>query len=624
MESGAERVEPDSRARPNAPVELIGEGLLLAALVAAPWIYGSVEDTARYALCAVLLVATSLFVWPDLRERRMPPGLGIALAVPAFALAQIALGQTVAPFLTVEASVVGLAMALVWASIDARAGSTSTHTSRRLALALLAVCASESAFAAFQWSTDRTSLFGQKSGLQTMPFGSYVNHNNFAGLVSLGVPLAIAMAIGDLRRSGKLTPRGLALMGLACGLAITVLASGSRGGTIALAFGLLALVWITGDLRRGHKQEGHHRSWLAPLALGVGILVVAVLAVPASTRSRLVNFFDKGGSISYRIDIGRASLRAFASRPILGSGLGAFADAAAPFKAGHGDVRSERAEADLIEFAVEGGLVLIVGLLLFARFAWKSTHHEMVHGRDRSGRWLRAGALASCLTMLFHSLFDFGFRIPANALAFAVLLGIATAGSDGARPSTALRSRVLIVFLAALALACAYRSIGAAHERAALARTSPESRLDALQTLVDAHPYLDDARRQRGLAWMTLAYSRGQYDVTRLQRAHADLQAVVNARPQWGEARADLGWAKYYEGKTDEAKAEMLLATRCDPTHIGVGIAYAQMLAWSGDTRAAIGEVSRLRRANPDWARSSARDLAASWSKDPAILGNIP
>ena len=614
----------EERAGPRVPFELIGEGLLLAALVVAPWVYGSVEDTARFALCAVLLLATILYVWPDIREQRLPRGLLLALALPLLGLAQVVLRQTVAPFLTIEAAVIGFAMAMVWASIDTRAASTSTHTSRRLATALLAVCASESAFAAFQWSTDRTILFGEKSGLQTMPFGSYVNHNNFAGLVSLGVPLAIAMAIGDLRRSGKLTPRGLGLMGLACGLAITVLASGSRGGAMALVFGLVALVRITGDLRRKHRQEAHPRSWLAPLALGAGILVVAALAVPASTRDRLLNLFDKNGSIGYRLDIGRASLRAFASRPILGSGLGAFADAAAPFKAGHGDVRSERAEADLIEFAVEGGLVLIAGLLLFARFAWKSAHHEMVHGRDRGGRWLRAGALASCLTMLFHSLFDFGFRIPANALAFAVLLGVATASSDGARPSTALRCRVVVALLAALALACAYRSIGAAQERAALARTSPESRLDALQNLVDAHPYLDEARRRRGLAWMTLAYSRGQYDAMRLQRARADLQVVVNARPQWGEARADLGWAKYYEGKTDEAKAEMLLATRSDPTHIGVGIAYAQMLAWSGDTRSAIGEVSRLRRANPDWTRSSALDLAASWTRDPTILANIP
>src|SRR4029078_4177433 len=102
----------------------------------------------------------------------------------------LALRQSVAPFVTMEASIVGLSMALVWASVDARAASTSTNTARRLAAALLVTCAAESGFAAFQWSTDRTALFGQRGDFQTTPFGSYVNHNNFAGLVSLGVPLA--------------------------------------------------------------------------------------------------------------------------------------------------------------------------------------------------------------------------------------------------------------------------------------------------------------------------------------------------------------------------------------------------------------------------------------------------
>ena len=233
-------------------------------------------------------------------------------------------------------------------------------------------------------------------------------------------------------------------------------------------------------------------------------------------------------------------------------------------------------------------------------------------------------ALSACATMLFHALFDFGFRIPANALAFAVLLGIATAGSGGAPARGSLRGHALLSLLAVLALACGYRSLGAARERAALARNSPESRLDALQSLVDAHPYLDQARRQRGLAWMALAYSHGRYDPQRLQRAHADLQAVVNARPQWAEARADLGWVKYTQGRSGEAKAEMFKASRFDPTHVGVGIAYAQVLAWSGDPWAATEEVSRLRTMNPGWSRASARELASSWTRDSSILAKIP
>jgi O-antigen ligase len=608
----------------RVPLDLVGEGLLLAALVVAPWLYGSVEDTVRYSLCAVLLVSSGLCLWPDLCQGRLPRGVGIAMLFPAFALVQIALGQTLAPVLTVEAAIVGFSLALVWALVDGRAASAATNSSSRLALAFLVVCVAESAFAAVQWSADRAALFGQRGGLQTMPFGSYVNHNNFAGLVSMGAPLAVAMAVGDLRRSGKLSPWGLGLLGVACGLTITVFASGSRGGAVALVFGLLTLAWITSDIRRKATDPGGHRSWLGPFTIGVVILVAAALAVPSPTRARLARLFETSGSIAYRVDIAAASLRAFAGRPLLGSGLGGFGDAAAPFKTGHGDVRSNRAEADLLEFPVEGGLALIVILVLFGRFAWRSARHELINGRSRSGKWLRAGALASSSTMLVHSLFDFGFRIPANALAFAVVLGIGTASSSGPKPAGATARRAFISFLAALALACVYRSVGAASERGALARTSPESRLAALDGVVESHPYLDGARRQRGLAWLALAYSHGQYDVVRLQRAHDDLQGVLKLRPGWGEARTDLGWVKYYQGRTEEAKQEMGEAARLDPTHIGIGLAYAQVLAWSGETARAVEELARLRRTNPSWPRSSARELAASWTRDDSILANIP
>ena len=152
------------------------------------------------------LVASFLFAWPDLRAGSRPRGLRFALAFPVLGLAQIVTRQTVAPWFTVEAMMVGFAMAMVWAVVDARTGTSSTDSGRRLTWGLLAVCASESTFAAVQWSTDKRSLFGEQSELQTMPFGSYVNHNNFAGLVSLGVPLALAMAIVVLlvKRRGSL------------------------------------------------------------------------------------------------------------------------------------------------------------------------------------------------------------------------------------------------------------------------------------------------------------------------------------------------------------------------------------------------------------------------------------
>jgi len=123
---------------------------------------------------------------------------------------------------------------------------------------------------------------------------------------------------------------------------------------------------------------------------------------------------------------------------------------------------------------------------------------------------------------------------------------------------------------------------------------------------------------------MTLAYSSNGYEPTRLGRARADLEQTLETRPQWGEAHADLAWVKYLEGRSDEARGEMAKAIQFDPTHLGIGIASAQLLAWSGDVNAAVMELSRLRKRNPEWSQARAREVAAAWTKDPNLLAAIP
>ena len=595
----------------------------MGAIVISPWAYGAVEDVARYVLCFVVCIASVLSVAGEARDGTLSRGTIWILVLPGFAMAQWMLGQTVAPLITLESVLVVTSMAAVWAAVHERAGARATNMGRRLAMALIISASAQCLFAAVQWSLNRTALYGRTSGLQTMPFGSYVNHNNFAGFVSLALPVAIAMALGDLRRSGRLTPRGLALLGTACGLAITVFASGSRGALVALFIGLSALTVFS--IQRGGQESPQAAAFRRFAILAVAVLLIgAISAIPGITRSRLLNVFEIGGSGLYRIDMLMASVRAFAERPVMGYGLGAFGDAVAPFKLGHGDVRSDRAEGDAIEFLVEGGALLVLALFAFGVFVWREAAEPIARGRDRSGRWLRLGALAGCFTMLVHSLFDFGFRIPANALAFAILLGIATATTDDEpRPAPRLWGSIFLILVLSVAGLCAYRAVGAAGEKAAQVRTSPEGRVSALGPVLDKHPYLTNARRRRAIAWTALAYSTAGYDRVRLDRARADLERVVRDRPRWGEAWADLAWVKYLGAHTEEAQKDMSLATALDPTHIGIGLSHAQLLVLLGDTSSAVTEIRRLRSVNPQWHVESARSAARAFTENERLIESI-
>lgn len=607
MDAGGESFK-DS---PAAAAGRGGEALLVLCLVGAPWFLGGASDAVRYAIAATVLASAGLAILPLSYAGFWPRRTLWGLALPAFAVVQLAAGSSAAPVATFEAALVAAGASAAWLAVDARAGHDVTRWGRALAAAIVAVCLSQALFAAVQWSGDPRSLFGRVSDLQTMPFGSYVNHNNFAGLVLLGAPLALGLGFGDIRRSGRLTPLGLLLLSVAAILMIAIAGSGSRGGIIALAVGL-----ATFAVRAPVRHRPGFR-WI--LALGtLAVIGVAIASVSRPIRDRFADF--GGGSATYRVEMARAAAEAFASRPGLGAGLGAFGDFVTPFKRGFGDVRSDRAEADLIEVPVEIGLVGMVALAAFIREVFRAA---AVTDRSRSARWLRAGAFTSCAAMIAHTAFDFGFRLPANALVFAVALGLATASPEG-HHVRARGAMALPVLFGLLSLLAAYRGLGARAAEAALSQASPEGRLQALDDVLRVHPYLDGARRQRALAWMNLAYSKGRYDGSRLERAEQDFAVVLRLRPQWGLAWADRGWNAYFRGDNARAREYFARAASLDPTHVGIGTSRAQFLVWAGSIVEAVEEVRRLRLAERAWSREAARRLVASWTHDSALLASIP
>jgi O-antigen ligase len=586
-------------------------------------LHGGAQDVVRYGLTAGALLASALFLAPLAVAGPFPRLSALAFVPSAIGLLQATAQTSVAPVRTLEAALVAAGASAVFVSIRARAGTDLTAAGRRVAWVVVGTCLAQAMFAAWQWSSNPRSLFGRVSDFQTMPFGSYVNHNNFAGLAVMGALVSLGLAGGEIRKTGRLGPLGLGLAATSLLLALATLASGSRGGALALFIAVSFFGWSRFSRRKGRGQPAWSvGSWLLKVA---GLVVLAGLmlwVMPETTRHRMVSF--GGGSTAYRIEMARVAMAAWSTRPALGGGIGAFGDFATPFKRGYGDVRSDRAESDLVEWVAETGLL---GVIAFV--ALFSVAARLAVSVDRTGaqRWLRGGAWAAAIGMLAHSLFDFGFRLPANALVFAALLGIATADAASNPPPGSVRSRWLTGLVASLLVGAglaAYRGVGASRETQALGRATPEARLSALDGVLARHGYLDEARRARALSWMNLAYARGRYNETRLDRAERDLRVALLLRPQWGLAWADFGWVAFFRGDTAAADSRFEAAVRLDPTHVGIGTSRGQAFAWSGRVADAVQEVQRLRSANPAWSRTAARQLVASWTTDATLLASVP
>jgi O-antigen ligase len=252
-------------------------------------------------------------------------------------------------------------------------------------------------------------------------FGSYVNHNHFAGVMEMLTPIPLVLSMGHLFKGGK-----RALVAFCAGLmATTIFLSGSRGGMIAFIFQAV----LFGGLAFGKKRSPR-------IALGLIALCAFVLA--------LIFFLDKGRSLIHlgdlgpgiRLDITRDSLRMFSHRPILGWGLGTFPTVYPRYRTFYTNLFINEAHNDYVQLLVETGL-LGFGLMLW--FAVRLYQYGLPTSRRWEFQWdwaLSFAALLGCTGILVHSFVDFNLQIPANAALFYTLCGLAAS-----RPSEALSRR---------------------------------------------------------------------------------------------------------------------------------------------------------------------------------------
>jgi O-antigen ligase len=154
-------------------------------------------------------------------------------------------------------------------------------------------------------------------------------------------------------------------------LAIAVVASGSRGPVVGLAFGLLVLLALTATNPRARLRL------LVVAGAALGSVVAVIQTVPSSTLSRSLEVIVASGSdlsSNGRAQLWSAAWDGFVHNPLLGIGTGGFADLRGDELYPHNF---------LLESAVELGIVgvlavaaLVVWTLVRLARAWRATRDE--------------------------------------------------------------------------------------------------------------------------------------------------------------------------------------------------------------------------------------------------------
>jgi len=253
-------------------------------------------------------------------------------------------------------------------------------------------------------------------------YGPYVNHNHYAGLMEMLVPIPLVFSL----TRGAQGPRKI-MAGIAAALmAGTIFLSGSRGGMLAFVvqIGLLAVVVVRGQ--RSRKVTLALATFLVigvalVLWLGGSELVHRLATIHADTRTEI--------SGDTRVDIDRDALKMSARRPILGWGLGTFPDVYPQFRSFHTNFFINEAHNDYLQLLVEMGFLGFATMLWFLWTVYRNAIRKLKNWPQDTNGAVALAALLGVTGILVHSFVDFNLQIPANAALFYVLCAVAATES---------------------------------------------------------------------------------------------------------------------------------------------------------------------------------------------------
>jgi O-antigen ligase len=249
-------------------------------------------------------------------------------------------------------------------------------------------------------------------------YGPYVNHNHYAGLMEMLMPIPLVISLaGDVRRSR----RALAALAAAV-MASTIFLSGSRGGMAAFAAQMALLAGFVLKRRKNWKAAFAFGAFLI-IALGLlawlggGELVERLASINTGTRAEL-----SGGT---RLTIDRDALKMFAKKPVLGWGLGVFPDVYPQFSSLGTNLQVGMAHDDYLQLLVEMGALGFATVLWFLLTLFRSALRNLGNQSADTNTAVTLAAMLGVSGILVHSFVDFNLQIPANAALFYALCVVA-------------------------------------------------------------------------------------------------------------------------------------------------------------------------------------------------------
>lgn len=391
-----------------------------AVLLGGPLAFGAVQPWARFALEAS--AATLLALWTIQQMRRGEVRIaGNPLFAPMLAFAAIAVVQLITCSTAYRyATQSQLALYAAYGAFCFLIVQLLRRTRqiKRLAFVFTTYAVAVAFFALLQGLSATGKLYWlRQPSIGGWIYGPYVNHNHYAGLMEMLLPIALAVALSHYSSTAQKISASLAAMLIA----ITIFLSGSRGGMVAFA----AQVTILSVVILRHKRN---RAVFLVAILALLAVALAVWMIDSTSVSRLASIAaETHGEISggTRVNIDRDTLRMFIHRPLLGWGLGTFAEVYPQFRSFYTDFLINEAHNDYLQFLAEMGLPGLLVMVWFIAAIYRNAWRKLEGWPSNINGSVTLASTLAVTGILVHSFVDFNLQIPANAAFFYSLSVIA-------------------------------------------------------------------------------------------------------------------------------------------------------------------------------------------------------
>jgi O-antigen ligase len=246
------------------------------------------------------------------------------------------------------------------------------------------------------------------TGYHDFVMGPIVYHTHFAVFIETILPIALFLALSEVRNS-------YTFLGVSAVLVTAVVISASRGGLIVVCFEVLGVLLLS---HRQKPKAGRRIGLLALILAGV----TAVLTLIVGYETASARFYSEALTVG-RIQFAMSTLHMIAQRPWVGWGLGCWPAVYPAFATLDPGAIVNQAHCDWLQWTAEGGLPVGFAMLSFAFWAIKPATRSI---------W-GIGVIA----VLVHAAFDYPFSRPAVG-AWPILILSMVAATQHRRESRSL------------------------------------------------------------------------------------------------------------------------------------------------------------------------------------------